>query len=66
MTAHRHDSARSAASAVAWCESVEVESTDPDFRRLTRWLAVVGAVALLIGLVVVIAMLLFGSHSVAT
>lgn len=43
-----------------------MESTASDFRRLGRWLAVVGAVALLIGLAVVIAMLFFGSHSVAT
>ena len=40
-------------------------SESSDFRRLGRWLVVVGTVALVLALLVVLAMLFLGSHSVA-
>ena len=43
-----------------------MESTASDFRRLGRWLVVLGAVAVVLAVLVIIAMVFLGSHSTAT
>jgi hypothetical protein len=40
-------------------------TAESDFRRLGRWLAIVGVVFVLLAVFVVLAMLFLGSHSVA-